>query len=164
MVTSRHWCRSLLRIGGGRICNFTPILPYFQHWGDEPWPRFFPGEQIKWRPKKKSSPKMEYFFPRIQVETRAQMHTEVKLLGGCRWRPYSNYWGRYSQIIGGDISCPGFGTPGCRSTCTTRGSRPRQFKFNIMPNKHFPWLFFFFLEVFYRVKTGEVEVNCYWKI
>ena len=26
---------------GGIICNFTPILPYFQHWGDEARPRFF---------------------------------------------------------------------------------------------------------------------------
>ena len=35
------------------ICNFTPILPYFQHWGDEPRPRLFSREQIEWRPKKK---------------------------------------------------------------------------------------------------------------
>ena len=27
-----QWCRSLFSIGG-IICNFTPILPYFQHWG-----------------------------------------------------------------------------------------------------------------------------------
>ena len=42
------------------------------------------------------------------------MHTKVKLLGGCRCRLYSNYWGGYSQIIRGiDISIPppGFGTP-----------------------------------------------------
>ena len=29
------------------------------------------------------------------------MHTKVKLLGGCWCRPYSNYWGGHSQIIGG---------------------------------------------------------------
>ena len=30
-----QWCRSLLNIGGGGvICNFTPNLPYFQHWGE----------------------------------------------------------------------------------------------------------------------------------
>ena len=40
-----HW--------GGLICNFTPILPDFQHWGDEPQPRSFSDKQIKWRPKKK---------------------------------------------------------------------------------------------------------------
>ena len=40
-------CKSLLSIGGGIICNFTPILPYFQDWGGEPRPQFFSGEQIK---------------------------------------------------------------------------------------------------------------------
>ena len=75
--------------------------------------------------KKRSSPKLEDFFspnssedqekkglhqiwktfsPRIHVETSAQTQTRVKLLGGCRCRPYSNYWGGYSQIIGRDIS------------------------------------------------------------
>ena len=55
--------------------------------------------------KKRPSPKMEHFFPRIQVDTYAQMHTSVKLLGvGCRCGPHSNYWGGYSQIIGG--ICP----------------------------------------------------------
>ena len=55
---------------------------------------------------------MEKFFPQIQVKTKkllqrsssAQMHTRVKLLGGC------------SQIIEEDISPhppPGFGTPAC---------------------------------------------------
>ena len=36
------------------------------------------------------------------------MHTKVKLLGGCRCRLYSNYWGDadadYTQIIGGGYS------------------------------------------------------------
>ena len=27
-----QWCRSLLSIGGNNL-QFTPILPYFQHWG-----------------------------------------------------------------------------------------------------------------------------------
>ena len=40
------------------------------------------------------------------------MQTKVKLLGGCRCRLYSNYWGRYSQIGGIYLSSPlGFGTP-----------------------------------------------------
>ena len=34
--------------------------------------------------KKRSSPEMEQFFPRIQVDTYAQMHTKVKLLGGMQ--------------------------------------------------------------------------------
>ena len=37
---------------------------------------------------------MEHFFAHIQVDTYAQMHTRVKLLGGS------------SQIIGGDIRSP----------------------------------------------------------
>ena len=108
---------------GGIICNFTPILPCFQHWGDEPRPRFFSGEQIKRRPKKKRSlPKVEDFFPRIQVKTKtkkssslkmkhffprilletcAEMHIRVKLLGGCRCRPSSNYWGDTVKLLGG---------------------------------------------------------------
>ena len=32
--------------------------------------------------RKRSSPKMEHFFPRIEVDTYAQMQTVVKLLGG----------------------------------------------------------------------------------
>ena len=122
---------------GGIICIFTQFCPIFNIGGVEPWPRFCSGEQIKWRPKKRSSPKIEHFFPqiqvntkkkvfnktetfffyRIQVDTYAQMHTRVELLrgggggGGCRCRPYSSYWGRYSQIVGGYISPPGFGTP-----------------------------------------------------
>ena len=42
------------------------------------------------------------------------MHSKIKLLGGCRSRLYSNYWGRYSQIIGGiyiPIPLSGFDTP-----------------------------------------------------
>ena len=34
--------------------------------------------------KKRSSPKMKHFFPRIQVDTYAQMHTRVKLLEGMQ--------------------------------------------------------------------------------
>ena len=56
---------------------------------------FFHQTQVKTK-KKRSSPKIEHFFPVIQVDTYAQMHTRVKLLGGCRCRPCSNYWGWYS--------------------------------------------------------------------
>ena len=59
---------------------------------------------------------MEHFFPRIQVDTYyAQMHTRVKLLGGCRCRPYSNYWGGYIPPP------PGFGTPACDTKIHTKG-------------------------------------------
>ena len=57
---------------------------------------------------------MEHFFPRIQVDTYAQMHTRaklleemqmytvLKLLGGIQ----PNYWEGYLRP-----SLPGFGTP-----------------------------------------------------
>ena len=100
--------RSLLRIRGGEggiICKFTPILSYFQHWGDEPQPRFCSGEQIKRRPKNKKKglrQKWNTFFPGIQVDTYAQMHTRVKLLGGCRCRPYT-IGGDTVKLLGGDL-------------------------------------------------------------
>ena len=56
-----------------------------------------------------SSPRWNTFFPRIQVDTYAQMHTKVKLLGGCRCRPYS-LGGDTAKLLGGYIS-PGFGNP-----------------------------------------------------
>ena len=44
--------------------------------GDEPQPRLFLGEQIKWRPeKKRSSPEMEHFFPQIQAKTKKKVFT-----------------------------------------------------------------------------------------
>ena len=58
----------------------------------------------------------EHFFFQIQVDTYAQMHTRVELLGGCRCWPYWNYLGGYSQIIGEDTSTQSFGTPDCSSS------------------------------------------------
>ena len=50
--------------------------------------------EFRWRPKKRSSPKLEHFFPRIEVETYAQMHTRVKVLGDADVD--------HTQIIEGD--------------------------------------------------------------
>ena len=89
--------------GGGIICNFTPILPYFQHWGDEPRQRLFSGEQIKRRPK----------INKKKVFTRNGKLGFPEL----RWRPKKKVFTRngtlflstdlrsdahLSQIIGGD--------------------------------------------------------------
>ena len=100
---------------GGIICNFTPILPYFQHWRE--WTsttilfrcgnlvktkRKVPTEQL-FSPilgedqKKKSSARIEHFFPQIY----SQLYTHSNYWGRCRCGPFSNYWGGYSQIIGG---------------------------------------------------------------
>ena len=53
---------------GGIICNFTPILPYFQHWGMNLDHDFF--QVSKLSEKKGSSPEMEHFFSRIQLKTK----------------------------------------------------------------------------------------------
>ena len=53
---------------GGIVCNFKPILPYFQRWGDEPRSRSFFGKQSKWRQKKRSLPKIWVFFLKFKSE------------------------------------------------------------------------------------------------
>ena len=68
------------------------------------------GEDQK-KKKKELHQKWNTFFSRIQVDTYAHMHTSVKLLGGCRCRPYSKYWKGYSQTIGGGYISPGFRHP-----------------------------------------------------
>ena len=56
---------------------------------------FFPN--FRWKPKKNGlHQKNENFVPQVLVDICAQMHTRVKLLGGCRCRLYSNYWRGYS--------------------------------------------------------------------
>ena len=134
---NKQWCRSLLSIGG-IICNFTPILLYFQYWGgwtsttilfrcgnlvktkkNKQMEHFFPHIQVKakkkvfiknrthffpkfrWRPKKKVFHKNETLF---SPNLHAQMYTHSNYWEGCRCGPFSNYWGGYSQIIGGNIS------------------------------------------------------------
>ena len=43
-IYAKHW---------GIICNFTPVLPYFQHWGEEARPRFFHVSKLSEDQKKK---------------------------------------------------------------------------------------------------------------
>ena len=117
----KQGCRSLLSIGG-IICNFTPILPYFQRWGDEPRPRFFSGEHIKWRPKREGlhqkwntffpnsgedqkktvlHQKWNTFFSRILVKFCAQMHTRVKFFWGDANVDHTQIIGSVRSICGG---------------------------------------------------------------
>ena len=65
----------------GTICNFIPILPYFQHWGDEPPPRFCLGEQIKWRPKKGLSKKWNTFSSNSSGHLHSDAH-QSQIIGG----------------------------------------------------------------------------------
>ena len=130
IITRLQGCQSLLRIWGDHL-QFYPNFALFSTFGgmnlnhdfvqvrkliEDPKKRSSPKMEHFFSPnpgedqKKRSSPKEEHLFPQIRVNTYALMHTSVKLLGGCRYRPYSNCWGGYSQIIGG-IHPPGFGTP-----------------------------------------------------
>ena len=94
-ITKLQGCKSLLSIGG-IICNFTPILPYFQHWGDEPIFIFTNltlfstlGSKLSEEQKKGLHQKWNICFPRIQMETSAQMHateTESGRVGSARTR------------------------------------------------------------------------------
>ena len=79
-------CKSLLSIGG-IICYFTSILPYFQHRGMNLDHDFFQMSNLSEEQKKGLHQKWNTCFPQIQVETCAQKHARVKLLGGCRCRP-----------------------------------------------------------------------------
>ena len=85
---------------GGIICNFTPILPYFQHSGGMNLDHgfFFSHKQTKWRQKKTSLPKLKEFFPRFQV-----LQTDFNWF---RCRPESNYSGSCSKKLLGGIYHP----------------------------------------------------------
>ena len=78
----------------------------------------FPHIQVKTKQKKRSSSKIEHFFPQTQVKTKKRKkrsltriehffpiftlrRTPIQIIGGCRCGPVSNYWGGYSQIIEG---------------------------------------------------------------
>ena len=103
-----QWCRFMLSIGG-ISCNFTPNLPYFQHWGDEARRLLFSRMQIKWRPKikvftenwKVLVPEIKWRPQKSQRSSSAQMQTIIKLLGGM----LTNYWVDISPIL------PGFRYP-----------------------------------------------------
>ena len=56
-------------------------------------------------PKSGEDQKKEWntFFPRIQEQTGAQMHSGIKILEGMQMKTILKVLGGYSQIIGGDI-------------------------------------------------------------
>ena len=131
--------RSLLSIGGDNL-QFYPSFSLFSTLGGMNLDHnFVQVSKLSENHKKRSSSKMEHFFPQIRVKTKKKkkkknkkVFTEKGTLFSpeFEWTPtlrctpeqiigrmqmytiqYSNYWGGYSQIIGGDISSPGFGTP-----------------------------------------------------
>ena len=71
---------------------------------------FFPQIQVKTK-KKGLRQKWNTFFPRIQVDTYAQMHTTQIIRGDADVDHTQTIGGGYSQIIGGYIPPPGFRHP-----------------------------------------------------
>ena len=132
IFTITKWCQFLLSIGGDNL-QFYPNFALFLTLGGMNLDHdFVQVSKLSEDPKKRSSPKMEHFFspnsgedqkkkdlhqkrntffPRIQADTYAQMHTRVKLFGRMQMYsiPYStqtiggiqpNYWGDISPPPG----------------------------------------------------------------
>ena len=105
-VSGANLCSAL----GGIMCNFTPILPYFQHWGGwtsttilfrcgnlvktkkqkNKWNTFFPNSGKD--QKKRSSTRIEHFFPKFTLRC-----TPIQIIG---WDADVDH----SQTIGGDTA------------------------------------------------------------
>ena len=121
----------------GIICNFTPIWPYFQHWGrmnlnhdfvqvsklsedqkwksfspDFEWKRFFPISffpDFEWTPTLKCTSESNY-WGNADVD-----HTQT--IG----RIQSNYWGGYISL--------GFGTPALNANIVAFSYQPSELIF-----------------------------------
>ena len=110
--------KSLLSNGVGEFAILPQFCPIFNIGGDEPRPRLFQVSKLSEDQKKKTGlhQKWKPFFPRIEEETCAQMHTRVKLWEGMQIKTILKLLGGgYNQIIGGNTPPPppppGFGTP-----------------------------------------------------
>ena len=125
-------CKAL----GGIICNFTPILLYFKHWGVEARALFFYISKLSEDQKQRSSPKIEEFLtlkssdgqksPKTIHRSDAdhsqiigewmQMQIIVKLLGECNqyigkiYPPgFCHPWSKLFQMTDYSCSCQGSG-------------------------------------------------------
>ena len=123
----RQWCKSLLSIVGDNLQFYSNFALFSTLRGMSLDQDFFQmsklSEDQNKKTKKSSSLYMEHFFPRIQVQTYAQMHTRVKLLEGMQMTTTLKLLRGYSQIIGGGyipLIPPGFGTTAQRDVNLTR--------------------------------------------
>ena len=105
-----HW-------GGGVIRNFTPNLPYFQHWGMNLDYDFFQVSKLNEDQKKKKvfTKNGTLFSPNSSGHLRSDAH-QSQIIGEDADVDHTQTigWGGNSQIIGGiylPIPPPGFGTP-----------------------------------------------------
>ena len=106
-----HW--------GGIICNFTPILPYFQHWGVNLDQVFFQVSKSSEDKKKVFTRNGTLFSSNSSTGLRSDAHQiliigedadedHIQIVSGIQ----SNYWGRYIPSIP-----PGFRHPCIRTQC-----------------------------------------------
>ena len=100
---------------GGIISNFTPILPYFQHWGDEPRPRFFQISKLSedQKRKKKVFTKIGRFFSPNSSEDQRSNADQSQIIEGDADVDHNQIIGGDTvKLLVGDIP-PGFITPVC---------------------------------------------------
>ena len=109
--TIEEWCsqgcRSLLSIGWDNL-QFYPNFALFSTLGGINLDHdFVQVSKLSEDPKKRrSSPKIERFFPRILVVTYTQMHTRVKLLGDADVDHTQTIGGDTVKLLGGYIPIP----------------------------------------------------------
>ena len=97
--------QSLLSIGGeGIICNVTPMLAYFQHWGMNFDQDFFQVSELSENQKKVFSKNGTLFFPEFNWAPALRCTPDSNYWEGCRCTPYSNYWGDAVKLLGGIYS------------------------------------------------------------
>ena len=122
---------------GEIICNFTPILSYFQHWGGwtsttimfrcgnlvktkkkSKWNTFFP--KFRWRPPKKSSSRIEHFFSPNSGEDQKKKKKGLQQEQNTFFPKFTIRCTPIQTIVGGDTAKllggyipipPCFGTP-----------------------------------------------------
>ena len=94
-------CRSSLSIGGDNL-QFYPNFALFSSLAGMNLDHdVFQVSKLSEDQKKRSSSKEgKLCSPNCSGDLRSNAH-QSQIIGGCRCRLYSNYWGGYSQIIGG---------------------------------------------------------------
>ena len=102
----------MLSIGGNNL-QFYPNFALFLTLGGMNYldHDFVQVSKLSKDQKKGLSKKWNPFFPEFKWTPTLKCTPDSNYWGGCIRRPYSNYEGGYSQIIGGYIPL-GFGTPG----------------------------------------------------
>ena len=91
-IFAEHW--------GEGNCNFTPILPYFHHWGMNLDHDFVQVSKLNEDQKKVFTKNGTLFFPKFKWTPTLRCTPESNYWRECRCRPYSNYWGDTVKLLG----------------------------------------------------------------